>query len=126
VLQSNEQLPRAAVASFNEPDQRERYLDLYADDVVLNGYPEGLTGKGGAQRFFSALWSAFPAARLTIEHGEEVVARYSLSGQQAEEFCGAPSSDRDATFEGIAWMRVADGHAVDVWHAHSTLDSSPD
>lgn len=127
MAESNEAALRAAVASFNDPAQRERYLDLYAEDVVLNGYPDGLAGKAGARRFYSELWAAFPSARLTveqvIEQGDELAARYTLVGEQASEFFGAPSSGARATSEGIAWMRFSGGRAVEVWQTSATLDT---
>lgn len=127
MTESNEARLRAAVASFNDPDQRERYLDLYDEDVTLHGYPGGLAGKAGARRFYSQLWAAFPDARLTveeaIEHGDQLAARYTLAGEQASEFFGAPSAARRAEFAGIAWLRFRDGRAVEVWQAAGSLDT---
>jgi predicted ester cyclase len=124
--QTNEAVLRAAVESFNDRGTRERYLDMYSADVVLHGYPRGLEGLDGARRFYSQLWSAFPDARLTIEQvieqGDELAARYVLSGVQAAEFFGAPSEGESRTFEGIAWLRFRGGQAVEVWQASGTLD----
>jgi predicted ester cyclase len=125
MAESNEAVLRAAVASFNDPDRREDYLELYGEDVVLHGYPDGLTGKAGAYTFYSRLWSAFPDARLTveqvIEQEDQLAVRYALSGEHASEFFGTPSSGGRAQFEGIAWLRFAGGHAVEVWQASGTL-----
>ena len=49
--EANEASLRRAVAAFNDPSGRERYLDLYAPGVVLHGYPAGVEGKEGARSF---------------------------------------------------------------------------
>ena len=124
---SNEAALRAAVAAFNDPHNREGYLELYAPDVVLHGYPRGLEGLEGARTFYARLWEAFPDAQLTVEDviaaDERVVVRYRLSGIHAREFYGAPSTGEETKVEGIAWLRFADGRAVEVWQASGTLDT---
>jgi predicted ester cyclase len=118
---------RAAVDAFNDPQGREGYLRLYANDVVLHGYPRGLTGYDGARSFYSRLWEAFPDVRLRIEDviavGEQVAARYRLSGIQVRDFYGAPSTGEETIVHGIAWLRFRDEQAVEVWQASGTLDT---
>src|SRR5690349_9390277 len=96
VSETNHAALRAAVAAFNDPQGREGYLRLYSDEVVLHGYPRGLAGLDGAKRFYSQLWEAFPDARLAIEEvigsGDQLAVRYRLSGMQARDFYGAPST----------------------------------
>jgi steroid delta-isomerase-like uncharacterized protein len=127
VSETNEAALRAAVAAFNDPQNREGYLRLYAGDVVLHGYPRGLAGLEGARSFYSQLWQAFPNARLAVEDviaaDDRVAARYRLSGIQASEFYGAPGTGHETTVEGIAWLRFRDGQAVEVWQASGTLDT---
>ena len=62
--ETNEATLRAAIAAFNDPERRERYLDLYDPAVVLHGYPRGLEGREGAKRFYTRVWEGFPDARL--------------------------------------------------------------
>jgi predicted ester cyclase len=127
VFETNEAALRTAVAAFNDPQDREGYLKLYDPDVVLHGYPRGLAGLEGARTFYSQLWEAFPDARLTVEEvigsGDQIAARYRLSGIQAREFYGAPSSGEATNVDGIAWLRFRDGRAVEVWQASGTLDT---
>ena len=59
---SNESALRAAVEGFNDPDGRERWLDLYSPYVVLHGYPRGLEGHDGARRFYGQAASAAPGS----------------------------------------------------------------
>lgn len=125
--ETNEAALRAAVDAFNDPERREGYLRLYAEDVVLHGYPRGLAGLEGARGFYAELWRAFPDARLTVEDviaaDDRLAARYRLSGIHVREFYGAPSTGEETLVEGIAWLRFRDGRAVEVWQASGTLDT---
>ncbi len=127
VSETNQAALRAAVDAFNDPQNREGYLRLYAEDVVLHGYPRGVAGRDGARSFYSQLWSAFPDARLTVEDvivaDDRLAARYRLSGIQTHEFYGAPSTGEEMIVDGIAWLRFRDGRAVEVWQASGTLDT---
>jgi predicted ester cyclase len=123
---TNEAALRAAVTAFNDPDRREGYLELYAPDVVLHGYPRGLAGVDGARSFYSQLWAAFPDARLAVDdvigRGDQLAARYRLSGVQAKDFYGAQVTGTTTEVEGITWLRFQDGRAVEVWQASGTLN----
>ncbi len=125
--ETNEAVLRAAVDAFNDPARREGYLDLYAPDVVLHGYPRGVAGLEGARSFYAQLWAAFPDARLSVQEvigGEDrLAARYRLSGVQAKDFYGAPVTGSTADMDGMAWLRFQDGRAVEVWQASGTLDT---
>jgi steroid delta-isomerase-like uncharacterized protein len=123
---TNEAALRAAVEAFNDPRRREDYLKLYAPDVVLHGYPSGLSGLEGARSFYSQLWAAFPDAHLMIEAAigddDQLAARYRLSGVQAQDFYGAPATGgQTIEVEGVAWLRFEDGRAVEVWQSSGTL-----
>ena len=124
---SNESALRAAVDGFNDPDGHERWLDLYSPYVVLHGYPRGLEGHDGARRFYEQLWAAFPDARLALEDlveaGDRIAIRYRLSGVHESDFYGARGTGASTEIEGMAWIRFADGHAVEVWQTSGTLDT---
>lgn len=127
MFETNEAALRAAVAAFNDPENRESYLELFADDVLLHGYPRGLIGLDGARTFYTRLWQAFPDARLTVEEvlagDDRLAARYRLSGIQTREFYGAPSTGEELKIDGIAWLRFREQRAVEVWQASGTLDT---
>lgn len=124
--EANEASLRRAVAAFNDPSSRERYLDLYAPDVVLHGYPRAVEGREGARSFYSELWDAFPDARLnleeTIANDDRLAARYTLTGIQAQDFRGAPASNKATKIEGMTWLHFRDCRVVEVWHASGTPD----
>ncbi len=125
--ESNEAALRAAVEAFNDPPRREHYLDMYAPDVVLHGYPRGLEGLDGVRSFYVQLWAAFPDARLILEDvltdGDKLAARYRLSGVQARDFYGAPGTTRSTEPEGMAWLRFQGGHVIEVWQTSGTLNT---
>ena len=120
--EANEASVRRAVDAFNDPSGRELYLDLYAPDVVLHGYPPSVEGREGACRFYSELWAAFPDARLSLDEmiasDDRLAARYTLTGIQAQDVGGAPLSNRATRIQGITWLRFRDGQAVEVWQSH--------
>jgi len=124
---SNEGALRAAVEGFNDPAGHERWLDLYSAYVTLHGYPRGLEGHDGARRFYEQLWSAFPDARLSLEDvleaDDRVAIRYKLHGVHANEFYGSRGTGTSTEIEGMAWIRFADGQAVEVWQTSGTLDT---
>jgi len=124
---ANEASVRRAVDAFNDPSSREHYLDLYAPDVVLHGYPPSVEGREGARRFYSELWAAFPDARLSLDEmiasDDRLAARYTLTGIQVQDVDGAPLSNRATRIEGMTWLRFRDGQAAEVWQASGTLDT---
>jgi steroid delta-isomerase-like uncharacterized protein len=125
--EANEASLRRAVDAFNDPSGRDGYLDLYAADVVLHGYPAGVEGKEGARSFYSQLWTSFPDARLKLEEtiaaDDHLAARYTLSGVQAQDFYGAPVFGGATKIEGMTWLRFRDGQVVEVWQVSGTLDT---
>jgi predicted ester cyclase len=125
--EANEATLRQAVAAFNDPSGRERYLDLFAPDVVLHGYPRGIEGLEGARSFYSQLWAAFPDARLSVEEtvasGDRLAARYTLSGIQVQDFYGSPVVSGGTKLEGMTLLHFRDGQVVAVWQASGTPDT---
>lgn len=122
--EANEASVRRAVAAFNDPHGRDRYLDLYATDVVLHGYPAGVQGRDGAHRFYSQLWAAFPDARLSLEEtiasDDRLAARYTLTGIQTQDFYGGALSSGATKIEGMTWLHFRDGQVVEVWQVSGT------
>ena len=53
------------VARVNAHDL-DGYIDGYADDVVLHGYPPGVEGKEGARAFYGQFLAAFPDIDLRL------------------------------------------------------------
>jgi predicted ester cyclase len=125
--EANEASVRRAVAAFNDPSSRDGYLDLYAPQVVLHGYPEAVQGKDGARSFYSELWAAFPDARLSLDemiaNDDRLAARYTLTGIQAQDFYGAPLTTAATRIEGMTWLHFRDGQVVEEWQLSGTPDT---
>ena len=123
---SNRAALDAAIKAFNSSEGRDGYLDLYADDVQLHGYPRGLEGREGARAFYRQLWSAFPDARLEVEDvlqdGARLAVRYRLTGVQSRDFYGTPVTGQETSIAGVSWMRFESGRVAEVWQASGTFD----
>lgn len=116
-----------AVAGFNTPAERERYLDLYADNVVLHGFPPELpAGKAGVRQFFGAFWDAFPDAQL---RGEDVVVgengkvaiRYTIEATHSGTFAGVAPTGNRVTLSGQTILSFANGQCIERWNAPDML-----
>jgi predicted ester cyclase len=129
MIMSNQNLAaiERAVAAFNDPPNRERYFDLYANDVVLLGFPPGLpAGVAGVKAFFHGFWEAFPDARL---RGEDVVVgengrvaiRYSIEGTHRGAFAGLAPTGKKVTVNGQTIVRFVDGKVSERWNAADML-----
>lgn len=115
-----------AVAAFNTPSHREPYYELYADDVVLHGFPPGLpAGKPGVRAFFEGFWRAFPDARLrgddVIPGDDRLAIRYTIVGTHRGEFAGAVPTGTTVTLTGQTILRFRDGKCVERWNAPDML-----
>jgi len=124
---TNEAALRAAVAAFNDPGRRERYLDLYTPDVVLHGYPGNAQGREGVRSFCSQLWAAFPDIRLSIDEliasEDRLASRYTLTGTQAADFYGAPVGGGQTEVDGVGWFHFRDGVVVEAWQVSAALET---
>lgn len=116
-----------AVAAFNDPSGRERYFDLYADDVVLHGFPAGLpAGINGVKTFFRGFWEAFPDARLrgediVVGEGDRVAIRYAIDGTHRGTFAGVAPTGKKVTVLGQTILRFASGKCAERWNAADML-----
>lgn len=115
-----------AVEAFNDPENRERYFDLYASDVALHGFPPDLpSGVSGVKKFFTGFWSAFPDAELIGEDiiGEEdrLAIRYTIRATHRGEFAGIPPTGKRVTVSGQTILRFANGKCIERWNVIDML-----
>jgi steroid delta-isomerase-like uncharacterized protein len=116
-----------AVAGFNDRSNRDRYFDLYANDVVLHGFPPGLpAGIAGVKAFFNGFWSAFPDARLrgedlVVGENERVAIRYTIEGTHQGPFGGVAPTGKKVTVTGQTILRFVDGKVEERWNAVDML-----
>lgn len=113
-----------AIEQFNAHDL-DAYMELYADDVELHGYPPGVEGKEGARSFYAQFHTAFPDTHLqlfeTLEDGDLVATRYVVGGTHEREIMGVPPTGRRVEVGGMTIMRFRDGKIVDRWQAMDML-----
>lgn len=94
--------------------------DLVAPDVIdhsaYDGQPEGIAG----YREFSQLWkTAFPDLEITlhdtIEEGDRVAYRFTLSGTHRGTFHGIEPTGRRITLDAMSIARIVGGRIVEEW-----------
>jgi steroid delta-isomerase-like uncharacterized protein len=109
-----------AVEQMNEGNV-DGYLELYADDLTVHGYPPGVEGKAGVSEFYRAFHNALPDLQLTIEDvladDDKVAGRYRMRGTHSDELMGVPASGREVDLEGQSFFRFQDGRVVERWQS---------
>ncbi len=102
------------------------YLELYADDLTVHGYPPGVEGKAGVTEFYRSFRNAIGDFELTIEDvisdGDKVAGRYRIRGKHADELMGVPASGNDIDVEGQSFFRFENGKVAERWQS---LDAVP-
>lgn len=109
-----------ALAAFNDPLNRERYFDLFDEQVIVHGYednaPQGLVG---LKDYYRQIWTAFDDLFVTAEDvlaSEQTVAcRYVLSAIHTGFFMGIPATNRRFTVEGMTFLRFVNERCVERW-----------
>jgi predicted ester cyclase len=87
------------------------------------GHMEGIEIRGPEdfKRVRSALLTAFPDLRLTVEgtvaEGDNVVVRWRATGSHHGEGLGFAATQARVEFRGMSWVVVADGRFVVGWDA---------
>jgi len=110
----------SAVAHMNAGNV-DGYLELYADDLTVHGYPPGVEGKAGVSEFYRSFRNAFSDFELTIEDvltdGDKVAGRYTIRGTHSGELMGVPGSGNKVELGGQSFFRFQDGKVVERWQA---------
>ena len=109
-----------AVAHMNSGNL-DGYLELYADDVTVHGYPPGVEGKAGVSEFYRSFAKALPDLQLTaddvIADGDKVAVRYSLRGTHSDELMGVPATGKEVDVTGQSFFRFENGRVVERWQS---------
>ena len=97
------------------------YLELYADDLTVHGYPPGVEGKAGVSEFYRSFRSAFSEFELTIDDvladGDTVAGRYTIRGTHSGELMGVPGSGNQVEVAGQSFFRFENGHVAERWQS---------
>ena len=96
------------------------YIDGYASDVVLHGYPPGVEGREGARAFYGGLFAALPDIELReiqlMEDGTRIAAHYGIRGTHSGELLGVPATGRRVDVEGMSFFRFGEGLVAERWN----------
>lgn len=107
-----------AVEHWNAGDL-ERYLELYAPEIVMHGIPGLPPGMAGVRGYYEALAVAFPGSRIELDdvmvEGEKVACRFRLCGRHDGPFQGVPASGRDVVISGITILGFRGERCVERW-----------
>ena len=110
----------SAVAQMNAGNV-DGYLELYADDLTVHGYPPGVEGKAGVSEFYRSFRNAFSDFELTIEDvltdGDKVAGRYTIRGTHSGELMGVPGSGNKVELDGQSFFRFENGRVAERWQA---------
>ena len=100
--------------------------ELYAPEYVdRTPQPDVTPNRDGFKRSVTALRTAFPDIRYTvedaIESGDKWVGRLRVTGTMKGSFAGMPATGKQATWNEIHILRVADGLVYEHWGVRQEL-----
>lgn len=90
-------------------------------DPHLVGHIEDRDARGhdGIRQARDELWAAFPDFHLHIEqviaHGEDVAARWRVTGTHNGNGFGVPATGTKVNIHGMTWLRFRNGRMVEGW-----------
>ncbi len=97
----------------------EAYLELYADDLTLHGYPPEVQGKEGARAFYGAFQKALPNIEITLDdvisEGDKAAVRFTVRGTHQDELMGVPATGNRVEVTGQSFFRFKDGQVAERW-----------
>src|SRR5687767_3129483 len=115
---------RRAVDAMNARDL-DGYMELYADDVELHGFPPGIDSRETARAFYGSMLAALPDLRIelfeTVTEGDLVALRYVLTGTHSDELLGVPATGRKIAVDGQSIFRFAGDKVVVRWQSMDAL-----
>ena len=120
-IEQNKALVRQMVEEVFNGGNMSLVDELFAVDFVEHEeLPPGTPpGREGAKAITTAIRSAFPDFKATIEHiiaeGDKVFIRMTWSGTQAGEFMGVPSTGKKFAVGVFDVVRMENGKIVEHW-----------
>jgi steroid delta-isomerase-like uncharacterized protein len=104
-----------AVDAFNDHDL-DTYMELYADDVKLHGYPPPVTGRAELRAFYATFLSAFRDLALSVHEvvvdGDVLAGRFSIAGTHSGDFMGIAATGAQIDVAGMTFMHFSDDDQV--------------
>jgi predicted ester cyclase len=122
---SNTDIVERALACFADPQHRERYFDVYSEDVILHGYSGVEPGLDNVRRYYAGIWSVFPDARVIaedlIETADKVILRFTMTGTHTQPFLGINTTGRSVRIPGMTSLRFEHQKCVERWSVTDSL-----
>ena len=120
MAQNNLAAIEQAVSQMNSGNL-EGYLEMYADDLTLHGYPPEVQGKEGVSAFYAAFKKALPDVQITVDdavsEGDKVAVRYTIRGTHQDELMGVPATGNKVEVTGQSFFRFTDGRVAERWQS---------
>jgi steroid delta-isomerase-like uncharacterized protein len=109
--------------SSNDPTILDRILS--EDWIDIPSPPGTPSGPAGVKPLLAGLRRSFPDLNLTIEdtiqEGNKVVVRATMSGTQKETFMDLPSKNRKMTIQVVDIHEFKDGKTIRTWHTEDWM-----
>jgi predicted ester cyclase len=122
---SNSDIVKRALVDFADPQHRERYFDVYSEDIVLHGYGGVEPGLDSVKRYYAGVWSVFPDARVIaedlIETGDKVILRFTMTGTHSQPYLGIAATKRAVRIPGMTILRFENHVCVERWSVTDSL-----
>ena len=101
------------------------YLALYGQDIRLHGYTPESMGKVDVERFYRSIFAAFDSPKLvfheTLESGDAVTIRFTMTGTHRGEFMGVPATGRQIVLPGITILHFEGDTVIERWSCADML-----
>ncbi len=101
------------------------YLTLYGEGIRLHGYTPEPMGKVEVEGFYRGIFAAFDSPQLifneTLESGDSVTIRFTMTGTHVGEFMGVPATGRKIALPGITILRFEGDTVVERWSSADML-----
>jgi steroid delta-isomerase-like uncharacterized protein len=125
--EQNKEHIRRWFEALNEGTALDFIDETYAADYVLHdpSLAQPVRGVEGIRAFMSAVVTAFPDARFTVEEliaeGDKVVQRCSVRGTHQGEFLGIPPTGNQVAIPFMIITRFANGKIAEEWQLLDAL-----
>jgi predicted ester cyclase len=101
------------------------YMELYAEDVELHGYPPGVESWETLRGFYAGFFGALSDPHLelldAVSEGDLVAVRFALSGTHTGELLGVPATGKAVRIDGQSFFRFRGEQVVTRWQSMDGL-----
>lgn len=108
-----------SLAAFNRQDLV-TYAELYAPDAAIRGLGPGPLDVEGMLGVYQAFFAGFPDLRVTVEEtveeGERLAVRITVTGTHEGAFQGIPPTGRRVEVQAISILHFSEGRIVERWN----------